>query len=103
MRTDVILPEILPPLHLDEYQQLLARVLNPVKRPFGDADALTRADSMLLSVDSDLRRTPDDLPVFLAFVVFLIAQAVPGEHFYPFYLEFRLIVEYQPGAPGRGC
>jgi hypothetical protein len=74
-----------------------------VKRPFGDTDALAHADGMVLPVDGDLCLAPDDLPVFLAFIVFLVAQAVPGEHLDPFYLEFRLIVEYQPGAPGRGC
>jgi hypothetical protein len=97
---DVILAEIAAGLHLDQLQQDLSGVLEPVHRAHRDIDRLVLVHGLDVVIDGDSRRAAHHDPVLGAMVVLLQRQPVARLDDDAFHLMAVAIVDRLIAAPG---
>src|SRR5512139_2925645 len=96
---DVVLPEVLPHLHLDHDQVFPADALDAVQCAQGDVDVLPRGKPQPFAAARHFRLAPDHLPVLRPETVPLEAQPPAGADDELLDLVPLALVEHQVMAP----
>ena len=78
---NVVFSEIIPALDFNKNQNLVARILNPMRRLYGNIDSVAGSKKDVMIVQDYFGAAGDGHPVFRPTEMFLIAQAFSGQHF----------------------
>ncbi len=97
---DVVLTGVGAVLDLDDHQVLAVLVADPVGRPHGHVDRLTRMGHVKLTVDEAGRDPEDDHPVLTAVDMGLVGHPLTGADVHTFDLVPGADVQDVPRAPG---